>query len=226
MTKIAIYGAGGLGHEVAANIRAGLFVIPNGNRISYVTTEDIDLIGYFDDRDFSFDGDDRLLGPWLGGIDVLNSWKEELGVILCFGHPATRLAVAKRITNPLISFPNTIHKDFVMSDVESFKIGWGNVIQGGCVATTDVMLGDFNLLNGSVVLAHNDIIGDGNVFNPGVRISGDVKIGNGNVFGAMSFVKQGLKIGNNVTLSPLSALLTKPKDGRTYIGNPAKVFKF
>jgi UDP-3-O-[3-hydroxymyristoyl] glucosamine N-acyltransferase len=61
---------------------------------------------------------------------------------------------------------------------------------------------------------------------PGTRISGEVTIGNSNLFGAMSFVKQLLTIPDNITLSPLSALLTKPKAGNLYIGNPAKKFKY
>ena len=69
-------------------------------------------------------------------------------------------------------------------------------------------------------------MGDCNVFMPNSKVSGSVNIGNENLIGACSFILQGLKIGNNVTLSPGSILLTKPKDGNTYIGNPAKIFRF
>lgn len=214
--KIALYGAGGLGHEVAAAIRKG----------SIQDSEQWEIIGYFDDRDFSDAPDDRLLGRWLGNMEVLNSWPEPIGVILCFGSPGTRLAVANKITNPLVSFPNSIAADFSISDPQSFSIGRGNVIQGHCGITTNVTLGDFNLLNGSVVFGHDVNAGNGNVFMPACRISGEVKIGDRNLFGAMSFVKQGLRIGDGITLSPLSSLLTKPKEGHTYIGNPAKLFRF
>lgn len=216
MKKIALYGAGGLGHEVAAAIR---------NR--WVReSEDWEIIGYFDDRDFSEAPGHHLLGRWLGGIEALNSWAEPIGVILCFGSPGTRLAVADKIQNPLVEFPNCISSDFKVSDTRTFTIGHGNVIQGRCVATSDVTVGNFNLLNGSVALGHDVTIGDGNVVMPGCRISGEVSIKDRNLLGAMSFIKQGLKVGSEITLSPLSALLTKPKDGNTYIGNPAKIFKF
>lgn len=216
MKKIALYGRGGLGHEVAAAIRNGWVR----------DSEDWEIIGYFDDRDFSDAPSDRLCGDWLGGIDALNSREEPLGVILCFGSPRTRLAVAGKIVNPRIDFPNCIATNFRISDPESFSIGKGNIIQGGCSVTTNVTVGDFNLFNGKVALGHDVTIGNGNVFMPGCRISGEVTAGDSNLFGAMSFVKQGLRIGSDVTLSPLSALLTKPKDGNTYIGNPAKIFKF
>ena len=59
----------------------------------------------------------------------------------------------------------------------------------------------------------------------GCGIGGGVTLDDCNLLGTMSFVMQDLKIVSEITLSPLSALLTKPKDGNTYIGNPAKVFK-
>jgi acetyltransferase-like isoleucine patch superfamily enzyme len=61
---------------------------------------------------------------------------------------------------------------------------------------------------------------------PAVRVSGEIIIEDKNLFGASSFVLQQLKIGTGITLSPLSVLLHKPKDGNTYIGNPAVVVKY
>ena len=61
---------------------------------------------------------------------------------------------------------------------------------------------------------------------PGVRVSGEVTIGERNLIGSCSFILQQTRIGNEVTLSPGSILLTNPKDGNTYIGNPAKKFKY
>jgi UDP-3-O-[3-hydroxymyristoyl] glucosamine N-acyltransferase len=116
--------------------------------------------------------------------------------------------------------------DFYIGDKETFKIGEGNIIVGSCAVTCNVSIGNFNLLNGAVVMGHDSTLGDYNVIMPGTRISGEVSIGNRNLLGSMSFVKQQLTIKDDVTLSPLSALLTKPKSGCTYIGNPAKIFKY
>ena len=38
--------------------------------------------------------------------------------------------------------------------------------------------------------------------------------------------KQQIKIGNNIRLGAGSVLMTKPKNGNLYIGNPAKKFEF
>ena len=133
--------------------------------------------------------------------------------------------IATAINNPLIDFPNVIDPPFVMADELTSKIGHGNIIQKNCFLSCDVQIGNFNVLNGDVVVGH----GHGSrlhVFMPNVRISGCVTIGSENLFGACSFVIQGLKIGGHVTLSPGSVLLTKPKDGSIYMGNPAKLFKY
>lgn len=215
MKDIAIYGAGGLGREVAAMLEYMTWNNPEG----------WNLIGFFDDGE-TCDKAVSTYGRVLGGIDALNAWPQLLCVALCFGSPKTLRAVRGRITNPNITFPNLICSDFFVSDQDTFTIGEGNIINGKCVVTTDITLGNFNLLNSSITFGHDVEVGDFNVFMPGCRISGEVKIGNENLIGAMAFVHQQVRIGTGVRLAPLSPLLTKPKDNSLYMGNPAKLQKF
>lgn len=214
MTDIAIYGAGGLGREIACIIKEINAVEPIWN-----------LIGFFDDG-IEPNTPIGSYGVVLGGLDRLNAWDRPLNVVICMGKPSTVSIVYGKIHNPLVAFPNIISPDFRNADSNTFLIGKGNIITHRCSVTTSVTLGDFNLLNGSVVIGHDTVIGNFNVFMPASRISGEVRIGNRNLFGAMSFVKQCLKIGNDVTLSPLSPLLKNPKDGHLYVGNPAKKIEF
>lgn len=215
MKKIAIYGAGGLGQEVSTLL----------SRVSYCLTNQIEFIGFFDDGKRIGENISHF-GKCLGGIRELNDWTEPLDVILAFGNPRTLELVRNKITNPLIRFPNIIEKSNFISDLESFEIGEGNIITGRCCFSVNTKIGSFNLFNGFISCGHDMVLGDFNVIMPGARISGEVKMENKNLIGADSFILQGLKIGNEVNLSPLSALLTKPKDGVTYIGNPAKKFRY
>lgn len=215
MDQLALYGAGGFGREIACMI----------NKINRWNGPTWNLIGFFDDGK-EIGEEISHFGKILGGLCEVNKWEEPLSVGLCLGNPETLYKVRNNINNPLISFPNLIDPNFECNDPETFFIGEGNIIQGGCAETTNVTIGNFNMLNGGITIGHDVIIGDYNVIMPSCQISGEVIIGDKNRLGAYSFVKQRLKIGNNVTLSPLSALLTKPKDGNTYIGNPAKLFKF
>lgn len=214
MKDIAIYGAGGFGREVACMIE----------KINSLK-EEWNLIGFFDDGE-PIGKEISHFGKCLGGINELNSCTRPLNIVLCFGVSATIQAVKGKISNPNISFPNLIDPDFSIADKSTFSIGIGNIIKGHCTATCDVALGNFNVLNGFVNIGHDVSIGDFNVLMPGTRISGDVCIGNNNMLGSGCFIKQLLRIGDNVTISPMSVLLTKPKNGATYIGNPAKIFKF
>lgn len=215
MKEIAIFGAGGLGRETAASL----------DRLTYENPDGWNLIGFFDDtrEKGSMVGD---LGPVLGGLSELNTWPSPLNVVLCLGYPKDRVKVAERIINPNISYPNLIHCNFYCSHPSSFKIGQGNVIQGGCSASTDISIEDFNIFNGGVSIGHDASIGSFNSFMPRTLISGTVTIGNMNQFGANCFIVERLTVENNVNVGPLSVLLTKPKSGKTYVGNPAKILNY
>ena len=216
MKDIAIYGAGGFGREVACLIRIINESLPEPKW---------SLVGFFDDG-VEKGATVSHFGVCLGGMETLNQWQTPIDVCIAIGSGRTVEKIVGKIVNPLVDFPNVIHPDFHCSDPKGFKIGKGNIITGGCCATTDVTVGSFNALNGSVVIAHDDVIGDYNCFMPGTRISGEVKIGNRNFFGVYSVVLQCLTVKNDTTLAAGSVLMTKPKEGCTYIGVPAKKMNF
>lgn len=214
MRDIAIFGAGGFGREVACLISR---INENGG--------DWNLKGFFDDT-MNIGTQVSHYGQVLGGIDELNQWEHDLNIAIAVGAPESILLIKSKIVNPIIAFPNLIDPSFTIVDPRSFKIGYGNVIQAGCSVSCDVEIGNFNVLNGDVAIGHNVIIGDYNVVMPAVRISGNVNIDRENLIGVGSIILQHIKIGQNVRLGAGSVLLTKPKDGNTYIGNPAKIFKY
>ena len=215
MKKIAIYGAGGFGRETACLI----------NKINEVQPE-WELIGFFDDKPSLKGTMISHYGPCLGGINKLNEYPEELGVAMAIGNSEIVKQLLDNICNDYLYFPNLIHPKVTYNDFQTVKMGKGNIIQGGCFFSCDVSIGDFNVMNGSVVLGHDDRIGSYNVFMPAVRISGQVEIGDFNLGGVGCIVLQGLKIGNHVRLGAGCVLMTKPKDGCLYMGNPAKKVTF
>lgn len=214
MKKIAIFGAGGFGKEVACLI----------NRINEQEPT-WELIGFFDDGKEKGEQISHF-GVCLGGVQELNEWKEDLAVAVAVGNSITVRKIVEKITNTHVSFPNLIDKSFYLADPETFSIGKGNIIMGPGAATCDITISNFNVLNGSVVLGHDVKIDSFNTLMPAVRISGEVKIGECNFFGVGSIVLQQIKIGNNIRLGAGSVLMTKPKDGLLYMGNPAKKTEF
>lgn len=216
MKDIALFGAGGLSKEVASLI----------NRINRIEGDKWRIIGFFDDNPGLMGKDISHYGKVLGGVLELNKWEYPLDVVISIGNPNTIRKVKSRITNPNIKFPNVIDPNFGMADSMCFKIGEGNIIQGGCWASNDVKIGSYNILNGDIVLGHDVVVGDYNVLMPDLRLSGEVVIGDCNLIGVGSIILQQIKIGDNVTLGAGAVLMTKPKDGCTYLGNPAKMFKY
>ena len=213
MKDIAIYGAGGMGREVACLIRIINEKEPTWN-----------LIGFFDDGKEI--GTENEYGKILGGIKELNAWDKPLDVAIAIGSPKYIELISTRTTNPFISFPNIIAPNTIFLDKDNTTMGKGNIICIGCLLSSNTHLGDFNVLNGFITIGHDTIIGNYNAIMPAVRISGEVTIGNNNFFGVSSVVLQQIKIGKNVMLGANSVLIRKSKDGNTYIGNPATIVKY
>ena len=215
MKKIAVYGAGGLGREVAGGIQ----------RINKAGHQQWEIVGFFDDN-IPVGTQVSHYGKVLGGINELNAFEEPLALAIAVGSPKTRKYIHNLIKNDNITFPNLIAPSFRILDNKTFTIGQGNIIQDNCSVTCDVKIGDFNVFNGSNAMGHDVNVGNYNVMMPGVRLSGEVTVGDCNLLGVGSVVLQRVKIGNNLTLGAGSVMMTKPKDGLTYIGVPAKKFDF
>lgn len=217
MKDIAIYGAGGFGREVACLI----------DRINKNTPK-WNLVGFFDDAPNLKGTMISHFAPCLGGINELNDYNKEIAIAIAMAIGNSRVVkiVYDKITNPKVEYPNLIDNSFYLADPETFSIGRGNIIMGPGAATCDITIGDFNVMNGSVVLGHDVKICSFNTLMPAVRISGEVSVGCYNFFGVGSIVLQQLKVGNNIRLGAGGILMTKPKDGCLYIGNPAKKTEF
>ena len=86
MKRIAIYGAGGFGLEVAMLIEQ-----INEKKCQW------DLIGFFDDGM----AEGKMINgyPLLGGIDKLNKWDSGLALILALGIPHIKKSIQTKIEN-------------------------------------------------------------------------------------------------------------------------------
>lgn len=209
MKKIAIYGFGGFGREVACMIHA----------INEQTPQ-WDLIGYFDDGQPI--GTANKYGKVLGGITELNAWGEELNVVFSIASAPVLKKLAAQIVNENVVFPNLWAPNVLFLDKETVTMGKGNLFFFGTRISCDVTLGDFNLLNSHASLGHDAVLGSYNVLGPMVRVSGNTKVGDCNFFGVQAIALQGLKIGNNTKIGANSVIMRNTKDDTLYMGNPAK----
>ena len=227
MKELAIYCAGGFGREVYGLIFNKIIpALQEGSIKENANDIDADtrFVGFFDDGIEK--GTKLQYGTCLGGMDDLNAWQTPLYVVIANGSPKMLKHISESVYNNNVSFPNIVHPFVTYTDFSTLQLGKGNLIIYGCRFSVNVQIGDFNVFNSDDTFGHETIVGNCNAFMPGVRVSGGVTIGNENLFGANSFIYQGLKVGNNVHLSPGSIMITKPKDGGTYIGNPATRLKY
>ena len=213
MKDIAIYGAGGLGREIACLIREINSVEPQWN-----------LIGFFDDGK---EPDERNeYGSVLGNIDNLNAWPRPLAIVFAIGSPKVVENLFYRVSNKYIEFPNIIAPDTIFLDRGNVRLGMGNIICSRCLLSCNLTIGNFNLFNGYITLGHDSIIGDFNSIMPAVRISGGVSIGNRNFLGVNSVILQYKSISDDVTVGASGVVMRNIKKGGTYVGNPAKRIEF
>jgi sugar O-acyltransferase (sialic acid O-acetyltransferase NeuD family) len=206
--KVAIYGAGGFGREVACLIQ----------EINTIENQ-WNLIGFFDDG--IRPGSSNRYGKILGSLKDLNNWTEELNVVIAIGKPSIQSKLSASIQNTKIKFPNIVAPDVKFLDSESLSLGFGNIIGLRCILSCDVKIGNFNIFNSDVIVGHDSVMGNCNLLNPSVRISGQVIIGNENLFGVGSVVLQTKRIGNNTIISANSVIIRSTQDNSLYIGNPA-----
>jgi len=213
MKKIAIYGAGGFGREVAC-------LIHKINEQSQVW----DLIGFFDDGIEK--GTKNEYGEVLGGIVEVNTFPEELAVVIAIASPKIVEKIVGNITSSKIYYPNIISPDVTFLDKNNVLIGKGNIICSSCLLSCNVRIGDFNIFNGSVNVGHDSMIGNYNSIMPAVKISGEVNIGNRNFLGVNSVILQQITIGKDTVVGANSLIIRKTKDGMTYVGSPATIIKY
>ena len=210
MKDIAVYGAGGLGREIACLIRMINEKKPTWN-----------FVGFFDDTP-SYKGTKNEYGEIYGGYEVLNEWKTPISIVISVGSPNALRAISSRITNPLVDFPNIIAPSVTFLDESRVKMCKGNIFCTNCMISTNVEVGDFNVFNGYIPLGHDAKVGNYNVVMPSCNISGGVEIGDCNFFGVQSVVLQYLKVGSNTRVGANSVIMRNTKDGCLYVGNPAK----
>jgi len=217
MKDIAVYGAGSYGQEIAC-------LIKKINLCNKSSEDKWNFIGFFDDAE-KLHGEDLGYGKIVGGINLLNSWKSPLSIVIAIANVCVIKNIVNHIINPAILFPNIIDPDTSFKEAASFRIGKGNIIGEGCRFSPKVSIGDFNIIVNDSVFGHDVSVGDFNVFFPEVRLSGCVIVENCNLFGVRTAVLQGFKIGSNVRIASGSFIMNDALDDYLYQGNPARKLK-
>lgn len=210
--KIAIYGFGGFGREVKN-------LIEDINQDS----NQYEFIGFFDDNSNLNDIDTKY--NFLGGINELNEWDEEIAIAIAVGDPKVKKCIVEKIINKNISYPNLIHPS-VIGNPNNYTLGKGCIICANNIITVDISIGDFLILNLSCTVGHDTIINDFCSVMPGVNISGEVQLGNCTYIGTGAKIINLVEIGENTVVGAGAVVSKSLPPNCTAVGIPAKPIKF
>lgn len=209
--KIAIFGASGLGREVA---------------------DICDELGYNEIVFLVKDETEKCKWPNKLYIDNINSVEllknEGYHFAIAIGNPQIRSTVANKY--PDLHYPNLIHPTVSMGIGQSDLISnsKGNIIAAGCRITNEIKFGDFVLLNLNTTVGHDSILSDCASAMPSVNISGNVKLEKGTYIGTGAAIIQGdnsgkLVIGENSIVGAGAVVTKDVPNNVTVVGVPAKI---
>ncbi len=212
-TRIAIYGAGGFGREVAWLVET----------ISETFKEVFQAVCFIDD-------DDRICGTSLNGLEVLSlsQAKEQYPGVYAvsgIGIPKVRAATMQKAFDAGFGVTTLIHPRVEMSKWN--KVGEGTVICAGNILTTNIMIGKHVQINLDCTIGHDVIMEDYATLAPGVHISGYVYIGKRAFIGTGVAVINGTKnnpivIGDDVVIGAGACVTHSVPAGETWVGVPAR----
>lgn len=210
MRDLIIYGAGGLGCEVAEMIHR----INLRHRIW-------NLLGFVDDNP-------RPRAVWqdrvtLGDRDFVKNFSKPLDMVLAISNPQAKRLVYEALSSlSFIHFPAIIDVDTILSS--SVFLGEGVIISHFCSVSVGVKLGKFVFLNTGSHIGHNTSIEDFSSVMPSTDISGEVQVGSDVLIGAGTVILQGKNIASRVTVGIGSVVLGNINEKCTVLGNPARKF--
>ena len=211
MKDIAIFGAGGLGREIALLVQQINEASPTWN-----------LLGFYDEQHFSKDIDGF---PYLGSVKELNAVSAELFLIIGIGNCKFKRQVFEKIDNPNIRFPTLIHPSVQLRDFQFCNIGEGTVIAQNVVITTNVTVGKHVLVSPASTLAHDVEIADFCSLMFAVNMAGNVKLHKGVYIGTNATVIQLLEVGENSIVGAGAVGSRSLPANCTAAGLPARIIK-
>lgn len=209
-TKIVIVGAGGLGREVLATIRACNAVRKQWEALGFL------------DLDVTLQGTKIGGVPVLGGDDWCRTNNGELLRFICaIGSPKTRYRVVEKLSAMNCKFTSVIHPDIRIP--ESVQIGVGTVIMAGTQFTTDAQIGSHVVVYLNCSITHGVRVGDFCLIPSGCNLSGESVLEVGVTLGTGVSVLPRIRIGPWTIIGAGSVVTNDIPANTTAVGTPCRV---
>lgn len=210
--KLAIYGAGGFGREVAWLAQSATFRGQGFNVVSFI------------------DDDDKICETTMNDIEILSlaRAREKYAnacVVSGIGVPKIREVTMQKVLKAGFGFTCLVHPGVEMS--KWIEIGEGTVICAGNILTTNIVLGKHVQINLDCTIGHDVIMGDYATLAPGVHVSGCVHIGKRVYIGTGAVIingtqKKPIVIGDDVVIGAGACVTQSIPSEETWVGVPAR----
>lgn len=211
-TRIVIVGAGSLGREILATLRAGNSAGKQWN-----------VLGFLDSAP-------GLAGTEVSGVAVLgddewsrNNADASLRFICAIGDPKIRRQVVNKLSAMNCKFALVVHPDVRVPD--SVKIGDGTVIMAGTQFTTDVTIGSHVVVYVNCSITHDVRVGDFCLIPSGCTLSGESVLEEGVLLGAGVNVLPRKRIGAWAIIGAGSVVTRDIPGNATAVGVPCRVIR-
>jgi sugar O-acyltransferase (sialic acid O-acetyltransferase NeuD family) len=203
---LLLVGAGGLGRESAAAVRA----VGRGARLAFV--------------DDALAVDTEIDGVAVVGPVTTDTVAQFPGaqVVVCTASsadPERRRRLVTRLDLPTVAYGRIVHPRAVLDECVP---GPGSIVLAGAVATTAVTIGAHAVVMPGVVLVHDTVVGDYSVVAGGVALGGGVRVGEAAYLGAASVVREGCHIGDGAVVGMGAVVVRDVPAGEVWVGNPAR----
>jgi sugar O-acyltransferase (sialic acid O-acetyltransferase NeuD family) len=212
LKNIVIVGAGGLGREVLATVRACNAVRKEWNVLGFL------------------DSDLNLARTKVGGIPVLggDDWcrknnRESVRFICAIGNPNARSKTVEKLLAMNCEFTSVLHPNVRVPD--TVQIGVGTVIMAGTQFTTDATIGSHVVVYLNCSITHDVRVGDYCLIPSGCNLSGGSVLEAGVELGTGVCILPRRRIGAWATIGAGSVVIDDIPANCTAVGTPCRVIR-
>ncbi|MBO4266274.1 MAG: acetyltransferase [Lachnospiraceae bacterium] len=206
MNDIYVYGCGGVGRELAANL---------------IVSEEFNLAGFIvDDTEL-----DSCMGVKITTIEELVKTRrsEDYSVVISCGEPVYRRELSERLKRNGINEACVVLSSRFNPCYSS--VGPGTIIHEDAYISVDSKVGKGCLINKGALVGHDCTVGDYSVLSPRCTLGGFVSVGENTFIGSGANIRDRVSIGSNSIIGIGSVVVDDVEDNSVVAGNPARFIR-
>jgi len=211
MNDLVIFGAGGVGRQVAQIV----------SDINSVHVE-WNIIGYLDDDETRL-GDTVADIPVLGNLEWLSAHRDVYVAVAIAAPSIVAKTYYRLATMQHQNISTLIHPSVWLP--QRAEIDKGVIVYGGVILDPDITIGKGCMINKGCTIGHDAILENFTSLAPGVNLGGAVHIGCGCYFGISSATIQGVSVGMWSVVGAGAVVIENLPPNVIAVGVPAKTIK-